>query len=303
LLVPSFSSKGFPEVAAMIKMAEEFIEGPMLISAYDLHHKHITPPFAAPALIFLDSGGYEAGKDTELSDLGEQEQTPHPWTSEDHQTILEYWESTAPTVFISYDHPETRISIEDQIKRAQALPAKKNTLREILLKPETVNQRFLHIDQIVPHIHQLAQFDIIGVTEKEIGSSIIERMKNIARVRVALDKAGLDTPIHVFGSLDTLSTPLYFVVGADVFDGLTWLRFGYREGQTLYRQNFGVLALGVSTKTHMIDAQCWVRNLHYLKDMELEMRRFLKDHDFGVFKYHSALIEQSFQSVAEALGV
>jgi len=31
-------------------------------------------------------------------------------------------------------------------------------------------------------------------------------MKNIAQLRRALDKAGLETPIHVFGSLDTVTT-------------------------------------------------------------------------------------------------
>jgi hypothetical protein len=303
LLVPSFSSKGFPEVAGIIRMAEEFIEGPLLISAYDLHYQFISGPFAAPSLIFLDSGGYEAGKDEDFSDLAEHQQTPQSWTRENHETILQSWESSVPTVVISYDHPRDRTQMADQINRAQALPAKENELREILLKPETAAQRFLNMDQITPHVHQLAQFDVIGITEKEIGSSIFERMKNVARLRIALDKAGLNTPIHVFGSLDTLSTPLYFVAGADIFDGLTWLRFGYREGQTLYRQNFGALALGVQTKAHMIDARCWVSNYYYLKELELEMRRFLKDHRFDAFKYHGGLIEQSFQNVAEAVGI
>jgi hypothetical protein len=303
LLVPSFSSKGFPEVADIIKMAEEFIEGPMLISAYDLHYKHIAPPFAAPALIFLDSGGYEAGKDADLSDLAEQQLPPQAWSREDHQVILRSWNASVPTVVISYDHPKDRIQVTEQIHRAQALPVLENTLREILLKPETAAQRFLSIERLFPHIHELARFDIIGITEKEIGSSILERMKNIAHLRMALNKAGLDTPIHVFGSLDTLSTPLYFVAGADIFDGLTWLRFGYREGQTLYRQNFGALALGVNAKAHMIDARCWVSNYYYLKELELEMRRFLKDHNFDAFKYHGPLIEQSLQSVAEAVGI
>jgi hypothetical protein len=128
-------------------------------------------------------------------------------------------------------------------------------------------------------------------------------MKNIARLRIALTKAGLNTPIHVFGSLDPLSTPLYFVAGADIFDGLTWLRFGYCDGRSLYRQNFGALTLGVNTKAHMIDARCWFSNYYYLKDLELEMRRFLKDHNFAAFKYHSGIIEQSFQTVAEAVGI
>jgi hypothetical protein len=302
LLVPSFSSKGFPEVGGIIKMAEEFIEGPILISAYDLYYQHIKPPFAAPSLIFLDSGGYETGKDAEFPDLVEQRQPP-PWTREDHLKILRSWESIAPTVVISYDNPTDRVSVADQIDHAQALPVAQNTLREILLKPETATQRFLIIDHIIQHVHQLAQFDIIGITEKEIGSSILDRMKNIARLRIALNKVGLDTPIHVFGSLDAISTPLYFVVGADIFDGLTWLRFGYREGQAVYKQNFGVLAVGVSSKAHMIDPRCWASNLHYLRDMELEMRRFLKDHDFGTFKYHGDLIKQTFQNVTEAVGI
>ncbi len=301
LLVPSFSSKGFAEVAGIIKMAEEFIEGPMLISAYDLHYKHIAPPFVAPALIFLDSGGYEASKDSELSDLAEQEQTPQPWTTEYHQAILKSWESAVPTVVISYDHPNDRMPVADQISRAQELPTKENTLREILLKPETEGQRLLSIESVIPHVHRLAQFDVIGVTEKEIGSSILDRMTNIARLRIALDKAGLATPIHIFGSLDTLSTPLYFVVGADIFDGLTWLRFGYRDGQTLYRQNFGALALGVNTKADMVDGRCWAHNLQYLRDMELEMRRFLKERSFGAFRYHRELIERSVQNVEEAV--
>jgi hypothetical protein len=303
LLVPSFSSKGFSEVAEIVKYSEEFIEGPMLVSAYDLHYEYIKPPFVAPALIFLDSGGYEAGKDTELSDFGEQNSSPRPWTREFHAAILNGWEATVPTVAISYDHPKDRMPIPDQITRAQTLPARDRMLREILLKPETTEQRFLKIENVIPHVHALAQFDVIGVTEKEIGSSMLDRMKNLARLRIALAKVGLDIPIHVFGSLDTISTPLYFVAGADIFDGLTWLRFGYQDGYTLYRQNFGALSLGVNTKTHMVDAQCWARNLQYLRDMELEMRRFLKDHDFSVFKGHESLIKHSFETVAEALEV
>jgi hypothetical protein len=132
LLVPSFSSKGFPEVAGIIKMAEEFIEGPMLISAYDLHYKHITGRFAAPALIFLDSGGYEAGKDADFSDLLEHEQTQQPWSREAHNAILQSWDTSVPTVVISYDHPKDRTPFADQIHRAQELPVKENTLREIL---------------------------------------------------------------------------------------------------------------------------------------------------------------------------
>ena len=73
LLVPSFSSKGFPDVAKIIKTTEEVIEGATLVSAYDMHYERINPPFDFASLIFLDSGGYEASKDTDLSELGDYE--------------------------------------------------------------------------------------------------------------------------------------------------------------------------------------------------------------------------------------
>ena len=42
-------------------------------------------------------------------------------------------------------------------------------LREILLKPETATEARLQIDAIIKNIHRLAEFDIIGMTEKELG--------------------------------------------------------------------------------------------------------------------------------------
>jgi hypothetical protein len=72
LLVPSFSSKGFPDADKVIRTTSEVIDGPALVSAYDIWHKKITPPFDFATLLFLDSGGYEAGKDVELSDVGDR---------------------------------------------------------------------------------------------------------------------------------------------------------------------------------------------------------------------------------------
>ena len=83
---------------------------------------------------------------------------------------------------------------------------------------------------MIKHRHELSHFSIIGFTEKELGPSLLKRMTAIARVRRALKEVNLDLPIHVFGSLDTISTPLYFLAGADIFDGLTWLRYAFRDG-------------------------------------------------------------------------
>jgi hypothetical protein len=303
LLVPSFSSKGFPNVHKIIEYCSEIIDGPALFSAYDLHHGKIQAPFNFPSLIFLDSGGYEASKDAELSDFGEREHVPQAWTLEMHQAQLAAWKPIVPSVAISFDRPDERLPISEQIARARgSLPTGMNLIREILLKPETAGQTLLQMPAILGHIEQLATFDIVGVTEKEIGNSVLGRMQNIAALRKALTATGADTPVHVFGSLDTVSTPLYFLAGADIFDGLTWLRFAFHEGQTVYKQNYGALKLGVATKAHIVDGRCWNSNYYYMKDLELEMRRFLNGHDFSVFKYHRDLFRDSLNSVLEAGG-
>jgi hypothetical protein len=303
LLVPSFSSKGFPEVEKTLEYGAELIDGTALVSAYDIHYKYIKPPFNFPSLIFLDSGGYEASKETELSDFGDKEHIPREWTRGMHEAQLKKWKSKVPTVVISYDHPKQRLPIRDQIVQAKSMASgRKDLLREILLKPETSKQTLLHMPSVIGNVHSLADFDVIGFTEKEIGNSILDRMKNIAQLRVALDKVGLATPLHVFGSLDTVTTPMYFLAGADIFDGLTWLRFAFHEGQTLYKHNYGALKFGVMTKAHVIDGRCWNDNYYYMKNMELEMQRFLQTQDFSSFKFHSAMFQQAYQNVQEALG-
>lgn len=305
LLIPSFSSKGFPDAEKVIATTSEVIDGPALVSAYDLWHKKITPPFDFATLLFLDSGGYEAGKDVELSDVGDREHTPLPWSREQHQEVLATWASPIPAVLISYDHPLERLQIAEQIERARALaPGRTGIGREILLKPETREQRYLQMEPLLipKHIRALGEFNVIGVTEKEIGSSLLGRMKNIARLRRAMDNVGLEhTPIHVFGSLDTVSTPLYFLAGADIFDGLTWLRYAFHQGLTLYRHNYAAIDLGLDTKAHVVDGRCWFNNYYRMKEMELEMRRFLNGGDFHCFQHHSDLFRKAHESLLEAL--
>lgn len=305
LLVPSFSSKGFPEVAKIIETTEQVIEGATLVSAYDLYHKKIKPPFDFASLVFLDSGGYEASRDTDLSELGDYEHKADTWTRDMHEGVISTWTSTAPTVFISYDHPLERLPVSQQIERAKNTimpPIQAGVCREILLKPETPKQTLLKLDSVLPHAAELAQFDVVGVTEKEIGNSILSRMENIAQLRKALDRERPGIPIHVFGSLDTITTPMYFLAGADIFDGLTWLRFAYHDGYTMYKNNYSVVGLGINTKAHIVDGHCWFNNYRYLVALQLEMRRFLNNSDFRCFGRHADLFEKAYGNLVEIVG-
>lgn len=303
LLVPSFSSKGFPDVGKIVATTEEVIEGATLISAYDLHYKKIAQSMDFASLLFLDSGGYEASKDTDLSELGEQDHKPEKWTREMHEKVLLNWTSKVRTVFISYDHPNQSLSIAKQVAQAKLMANGRNDiLREILLKPEGKNSKLLEIESVLQNASALVEFDVVGITEKEIGNSILNRMENIARLRQSLDKHRAGVPIHVFGSLDTITTPMYFIAGADIFDGLTWLRFAYLDGYTMYKHNYGALQLGVKTRSHVIDGRCWFHNYSYLTEMQLEMRRFLNSGDFSSFRHHGEMFSRAYGSLLETIG-
>ncbi|NKB37979.1 MAG: hypothetical protein GKR93_12585 [Gammaproteobacteria bacterium] len=304
LLVPSFSSKGFPEVNKIISTTSEIITGAALISAYDLYYDMVDYEMDFPEFLFIDSGGYEASKDTEIADLGYLDHEAKKWNREMHSEVLANWIDRTPTVAISYDHPKEKCSIQNQIERASdffGTQGNNNRGKELLLKPETENQFFINIENVIEHIPSFSEFNIIGFTEKELGKSILDRMKNIARIRIAMNKKKIFLPLHIFGSLDTITTPLYFLSGADIFDGLTWLRLAYLNGITSYIQNYSALELGIQTKDQIAIAQTWSKNYYYLSGLELEMKQFINEGNFDAFKFNSELFKNSVQYLVAKL--
>lgn len=303
LLLPSFSSKGFPQVQKIFETMNEYISDEILISAYDLHHSKVKGSFDFSEIVFLDSGGYEASKDHELSEIYEGEHKPADWNPELHSKVIMNWECTSPTVFVSYDGKGThRVTIPEQIDRAKTLEVpKENSAKSLLLKPETPDARRLNIEKILGHISKMDGFSVIGVTEKEVGKSVLSRMVNIARIRRELDKHFIDLPIHVFGSLDTISTYLYFLAGADIFDGLTWLRYAFHDGDTVYRHAFGTLTLPVDTNSDIVEARCWTSNYQYMRQMQLNMRKFSVDGNYDHFGKHADALKGCYESMQAEL--
>ena len=68
-------------------------------------------------------------------------------------------------------------------------PSRRHALPENLIKPETEGQHFVQVDSARKNVHALSKFDVIGFTEKEIGNSVLERMQNLANIRLVLNKA------------------------------------------------------------------------------------------------------------------
>jgi len=81
-LVPSFSSKAFErdKVKDVLGFAQELITESILISAYDIQYHQVPVKVTFPSLVFLDSGGYEASQDQDLSDVRPLARTPRNGT-------------------------------------------------------------------------------------------------------------------------------------------------------------------------------------------------------------------------------
>lgn len=156
LLIPSFSSRGFAtetkagkprtsngetDVEKILRTATEFITDVCLVSAYDIHYGHLSTDSSllrAPAIVFLDSGGYEIGTHSGYSSVFSYTSPPKSWTREKLTSVFDIWPDHVPAVFVSFDHPDHRSSFGKQVEQARYLfqPYSKH-LTLLLLKPET----------------------------------------------------------------------------------------------------------------------------------------------------------------------
>lgn len=316
LLVPSFSSKGFArsqkdeksEIGKILAFAADFLTETFLISAYDVYYGHIPTPRELPVipeLIFLDSGGYEISTDSDYSSVIDPLPAPYKWDLSKLQSVLSSWPNECPLVIVSYDHHQERRSVDEQIINARKLFINyPQHLHLLLLKPATDTQNLLDtvLKSVIADIEQLGSFDIVGVTEKELGHSMLDRMVQIARLRKAMDDADVQIPIHVFGSLDPISVCLYYISGAELFDGLTWIRYGYDDfGRCVYTHNLGVLKYGINVHDNLVKTRAISENYYCLQDLQRRLREFEATKKWEKLSPHEKLIESACDSLATRL--
>jgi hypothetical protein len=308
MLVPSFSSRANIDIRKILTHIGPHIKGPILISAYDMHYVKGFPLVEFPTLIFIDSGGYECAKGNEISELGFYKADANDWSRESHLEIVASLDKRPPPkVIVSYDHPSEPQIIENQIKTAKELFQKTDGfLKEILIKPEpesaTRSKAKIDLEQVIRNLRQLTRFDILGFTEKELGSSVLERMVSIAIIREEMDRLKINIPIHIFGSLDTITTPLYYLSGADIFDGLAWLRFILSTKGTLYLDSYGPRECGIEVPTDSIWIQYLIRNISYLNRLSINLEKFQSTGDFSHLGEESDFFKDSLEDLKVRIG-
>lgn len=280
---------GLYSVRQLVELAAPELNESVLISAYDIGKKYYPPMTRVPfnvELTFVDSGGYETGGDTDLSSVHNDPVSDRHWTAQKLKDVYDRWPAKKPAVFVNFDHAERRKRVSQQIKSARLLFNNyPKQLHCFLIKPESRSQAYLGatLQHVCKNVENLQGFSIIGVTEKELGDSFLERMKNISELRLAMDAKQITAPIHVFGSLDPLSSCLYFLAGAEIFDGLTWLRYAYSQGSCVYRHNFSAMGHDLELKDSAFIGKLLGHNLSELRKLQVAMRLSALEKNFDGF--------------------
>ncbi len=312
LLVPSFSSKGFEtfgkksELKYYLDISCQFINESYLISAYDSYYNylHDKKRMNFADLIFLDSGGYEISTFRDFSEIKKMPVKTLKWNQALHSKTIKEWNKNYNLVIISYDSDKRRKSFSKQISSAVNLfKMYPNQMNDFLIKPEKKSERFINFDELIQFGQEFDKFNIVGVTEKEAGDSMLERMKNIRKLRKALDSAGINSPIHIFGCLDPISCILYYSVGAEIFDGLTWLRYSYYKSIAIYLRNYNILNedLAINTKNEQVIARSITDNIYFLEKLKNAMVSYSQSKSFVEFNNIVSadivkIIEDAFKS-------
>jgi hypothetical protein len=276
----------------------------MLVSAYDIYYGHLPKPDrfpASPTLTFIDSGGYETGSDYDLSSAYQYDHTTQQWTLPKLHAVLRHWPSSFDAVFVSFDKDSVGKSLQYQVDEARRLfDLYPHQLHNFLLKPTRGSRHRIAnmLHDIRAQAKSLSGFHVIGVTEKDLGNSTLDRMATVARLRMILDDAGVRAPLQIFGALDPVSSPLYFIAGAEIFDGWTWLRFAYLDNHCVYHQNYAVLKVGIGPDDDFAKSKMLSDNYAALSDLQLAMQRFAVDRNFAHFGPHAG----AFQRATDSLG-
>lgn len=315
LLVPSLSSKGFaplevegketPAPSAYFQQFADRLTEAVLISAHDIHYKLIADvdqlqtsfarsSYSKPALLFIDSGWYEVQQGSDAGAPYEQTLNPADWTEERYVETIDGLADDLRAVVVSWDRDGA--SYREQIEEAQRFSGQRRHLwSDVLLKPEG-GKRWHQFSALASHVENLRAFDVIGVAEKELGNRLLDRLKTLAELRLMLDDHDVDPPIHLFGGLDPVLTPLYFAAGAEIFDGLGWLRYGYQDGLAVHRDAVMVLRGDLKKRMPLAIGGIQLANLDALDDLQLDLKLFCaRRGEWGAFRHNGDLLGDVYE--------
>jgi hypothetical protein len=288
LLIPSFSSVFDPKIGEIHLNLIDHIPDCSLVSAYDLAYNYINKEnLWASNVVYIDSGNYE------YENLKSQREGKD-WSSVLYKRILSTVKPMSKVVIVNFDEFG---SIDKQINHAKAFFQQYPSYASCFLCKPSQSPGYVQFNALIDKIAKLEDFDVIAFAEKELGASLIMKCENIIKIRQALISKGLNKPIHIFGCLDPLAIIVFFLCGADIFDGTNWLKFTFYDNLAIYRNNYAIIGGSWSDFDVTVRRSSYVFNLSKLTRLTQDMRRFTREGNLKAFN----LTEQIQKQISELI--
>jgi|GEM_PF-3420035 len=294
-VVFSFSSKYTTNVNSLLERYFPLLipSCPILLSLFDIHHFYsqtiVNDVLKESREIILDSGNYEANENT----------TDYYWDDSIYirvsKSLVELLESYSTNFYlVNYD---TRNELSNQIENSIELFSKigDNFGRILLLHPDKERWNENNLERMVKELKNYEyEFDVLGLSQSEIGEDFFDSIRNVFRLRTLLNDYFEDyVPVHIFGCIDSRSVIFYTFAGADVFDGLNWLRYYYNRDSTYHWTEFYIDYFNEKVLSHdMIE-----HNIEYLKRLTNDLHYAIFTEDVDNFKFELQMLEKLLRGV------
>jgi queuine/archaeosine tRNA-ribosyltransferase len=275
-------------------------EPTILVSAYDLVDRRTIKTQAMlkelkkirekGGFVLVDSGRYEASRLANNS-----------WRTKHLRDVLAYTPHDWAFCFdVMKPNHDPELAISELIMRTER--NRKYTSFPVLpivhtpkLKQGGYNLKY--IPQVVFEVSKKLQPPLIAIPERELGAGLISRAKTIQLIRKELNRLPSYQPLHILGTGNPWTIPIFAAAGADTFDGLEWCRMAVdRSTHRLHHfQHFDFFtnqrSAAVSTITRAfleseeLDfvGKVAFHNLDYYTEFVKDMRQYFKEDNIEAF--------------------
>lgn len=286
-VVYSFSSKSLRDITNNLEQYMPFLKSnSVLLSAYDIIHTYdekmlskLLEDFSGE--LFIDSGQFESENVYDLNEIHFYEYKPESWDVDLYIECLNNLKALEKKFYVvNYDD---RSKINHQIQQSLSTFEQYNFpgKRILLVHPEGDYWDESSIETLIENLtSKVTKFNILGITEKELGSNLGNRIKNLHHLRNKINSiTDQYLPIHIFGCGDPKNITLLFFAGGDIFDGLSWLRFYFKENSSIYTNEFYFDNYNEKT----LNNDLYLHNIQYLANLEYDLNYAIGTNDIQDF--------------------
>ena len=176
-------------------------------------------------VVLLDSGNYES--------FWKADET---WTADRFHGITASWPHQLCFCFDNQRPPACPASTVEEVV-ARVVEDQKHSAGTVL---PIVHGNSSTLPEISYGVAQQLYPLMLAVPERALGDGIINRIRNVRRIRDRLDTLNQYCPLHLLGTGNPVSIAAYALAGADSFDGLEWCQtvVDHSSGMLSHFQHF-----------------------------------------------------------------